>query len=1180
MHPLAAKIADLQRRLVWRERAVAVCAILAAAVATAIALGLLDYLLRISDRGVRVILTVTLLATTAYSFYRWWYVPRRHRQLGQLAVARRLEAHFPQLGDRVASALDFLGQPEDDASAGSAELRRAVVISADHELSQLPLDSLIDRRPLKRAATYAAIAFAIVALCGLLAGNSVRTAAVRLLAPLGTTEWPRTNHLEIRQTPRRLAVGQSFDAELTDAGGSLPDDVQIQYRTTSGGRSEIQSEPMNRVGDTFIARRDDVRQSFEFRAEGGDDHSMPWTKVEVVEPPRLASLKIVTHPPAYTGLPPAAAERHFEVFAGTGLEVSGESSEPLGAARIISGDKTVVATLRADAAGHERRGFAISPEAWTATQSGKYRLELETADGIAGTVVEGNLQVVPDTPPRVSWERPQDDLMVLSIATVPIEVAVKDNLAIARVELQYTRSDQRDAIPPPIELLGGPDVIAPADAIAAQQHGESREVKFDLSLEPLALSEGTQLVLNVLASDYRPGTGQTATPRRITIVSRDQLEARLAGQQAQLAQRLGEALKLQQATHDDVHGLEIQLRDAGQLATGDRDTLSTAELNQRRVGRSLVGTPDGIAAQAESMSAALDMNGITTGDLAQQMNDLKQALGALAAGPLPTAEQELSTARKTAEAEKDPQAAKTLASSLATAGSNQDQAIAAMQKLLGELSGAADFGQLVRDLTQLREDQLAHQKQARQAIGVDTLPLELRELSRQQRATLDKTASNEEALARRYERIEQAMDRLAGAAASRDATAERLSDAVELAKQLGITNLMRQAEQDLRGNRVGQAMEGETRAVDCLQELIDNLRERSHLKPEELVSKLRKAEQELAGLRAELAKLRAQLAEAEQQADKAGPQSLTSTSKGQQQLHDRIGQLARQLQQLQAGDASKSADEAGQKLADQISGQPAKSGAAQQAAQDLARAAQQLAARRAQAEEDLAREFLRRFQGELQTMIVDQQQVVDATTELATKLRDERPGRDNAKSNQTAMTKLAAKENRVAARAHDESELLAGLRVIGLALGKAANQLNAAADLLERQQLDVATLTTEQRALAQLQQIAAALEQAKQAAAANQSTPSPPGNSGGGNQPNKRPTIELFEAKLLRSLQVDLNDRTVGLQQTMTVNVPRTDESRADAIREAEELAAEQGHLAELVRELQTRDNKSDEQGH
>ena len=74
---------------------------------------------------------------------------------------------------------------------------------------------------------------------------------------------------------------------------------------------------MNRVGDVMVARRENVRESFAFRAEGGDDHTMRWLDVEVVEPPQLESLSITVHPPAYTGLPPAPAERHLEVLAGT-----------------------------------------------------------------------------------------------------------------------------------------------------------------------------------------------------------------------------------------------------------------------------------------------------------------------------------------------------------------------------------------------------------------------------------------------------------------------------------------------------------------------------------------------------------------------------------------------------------------------------------------------------------------------------------------------------------------------------------------------------------------------------------------------------------------------------------------------------------------------------------------------
>jgi hypothetical protein len=120
-----------------------------------------------------------------------------------------------------------------------------------------------------------------------------------------------------------------------------------------------------------------------------------------------------------------------------------------------------------------------------------------------------------------------------------------------------------------------------------------------------------------------------------------------------------------------------------------------------------------------------------------------------------------------------------------------------------------------------------------------------------------------------------------------------------------------------------------------------------------------------------------------------------------------------------------------------------------------------------------------------------------------------------------------------------------------------------------------ATQDAEQQGLARLEQIAAAFEQAKQAAG-NQSGGS--GNSNGGGNQAKRPIIELFEAKLLRSLQADLRERTASLEQKIAASGVQTGESRSAAEREAEDLAAEQGRLAELVEQLRTRDNENDDQ--
>ena len=135
-----------------------------------------------------------------------------------------------------------------------------------------------------------------------------------------------------------------------------------------------------------------------------------------------------------------------------------------------------------------------------------------------------------------------DDLFVLPRAVVPIEVVVKDDLAIARVDLIYDRNDksivERRAQPTetPITLYRGPEnPPAVAQKVDGSPRGESRIVKYSWDLDPLQVPPGAILTMQVEASDYRPATGRTVGPRRISIITPAELDARLADRQLQIA---------------------------------------------------------------------------------------------------------------------------------------------------------------------------------------------------------------------------------------------------------------------------------------------------------------------------------------------------------------------------------------------------------------------------------------------------------------------------------------------------------------------------------------------------------------------------------------------------------------------------------------------------------------------
>ncbi len=233
--------------------AVAACWISATAIAAALVLGLADYLVRLSDPGLRIMSTAALVVAVVWAAHRWWYLPQRQR-LVPLVVARRVEARFPQLRDSLASAVEFLRQSETDETAGSAQLRRLVIAEAHNAIESIPMDDVIERGPLRKAAASVVVAVVAASICVALDAGAVRTALARLAAPLGAAQWPRQHHLVFRDVPTRLAAGQAFEVALVDTAGKLPDDVRIQFGVAHNGGRKVTSEPMMRAGDTMIAR--------------------------------------------------------------------------------------------------------------------------------------------------------------------------------------------------------------------------------------------------------------------------------------------------------------------------------------------------------------------------------------------------------------------------------------------------------------------------------------------------------------------------------------------------------------------------------------------------------------------------------------------------------------------------------------------------------------------------------------------------------------------------------------------------------------------------------------------------------------------------------------------------------------------------------------------------------------
>ena len=242
-----------------------------------------------------------------------------------------------------------------------------------------------------------------------------------------------------------------------------------------------------------------------------------------------------------------------------------------------------------------------------------------------------------------------------------------------------------------------------------------------------------------------------------------------------------------------------------------------------------------------------------------------------------------------------------------------------------------------------------------------------------------------------------------------------------------------------------------------------------------MVDKLKQAEQKLDALRQQLAGLQQQIAQAERPPNAANPEQLRKLNDQQQNVRRDIEQLARELERLQAADASKSTQSAAsdlnnrppnQQKRDANAGRPSSSSQVKKAEQNLEQAAKQLAQRRQQAEDDLQLEIVRRFQTDLGEMVKRQQAVIKNTAQLDA---SRRPPTALSAEQIKSVADLADQERQLADQAKEHSELLFGLGAVRVSLEEAERRLAAAGKLLGERQTGLPTQQAEQLALTRLE---------------------------------------------------------------------------------------------------------------
>ncbi len=1196
-HPLQQRIGVLRSRAVRLLAIRGLSAMVAAVLATVIALGWLDYWLRFRDRGVLVVFAVAVLGVFIWT---GWAAARRwlNARLSDTNVALHVEACFPAVKDRLASAVEFLRQPEDDASAGSAALRRTAIAQAVAASEDLDFDAAIDRRPALRSAL-AALAVGLVA-AGLVVfdAGAARTALARLAFPLGTANWPQRTHLAVCQPDGPIFVyrGQALEVEVYDTKDApLPPDCRIHYRLVDAqGATKEETEPMQLLGQKMLARRENVRSALEFRCTGGDDRHMGWIEVRVVEPPEppaVRGLTLTITPPAYTNWPPEQREAASTrpLLAGSRVRLAGRATKRLKPASRLRLDDGRSLPLEIDGDGltfHVGRALpgasAEAAQGLIVEKSTGYTFHLVDVDGVEGGDDENwQLRVLADAPPNVSIEQPGGDLFVTAKAVVKLRVRAVDDMALRQVSLVLRPSDAK-AKEKTISLRESPDRPSPSSAgtFGTGAAGEQATIEQVLELSEFPLAPGMQLTCQAVATDYHAQVGRS-DPRALIVITPDQLLERMAVRQSRILAELGRVLQLQREIRSQVRTLEIRLPETTALKQADIECLQAAEFSQREVARSLTSGSDGLPVMVLELLADLKNNRVNNPDFERRLDGLLTEFNRLNRELLPPIATELTAAIKGAQirlqSETRPAGRDTEGQShLAAAGGYQQQVIASLEDVLARLRQWDDYRRFHREWVQLLRDQ---EETARKTavLGAQTVGRDLKELSMEETADLKILAERQLELARRETRLEEEMEQtVASLGQSEPLAAGTLTDAVAEARRLAIAADMSAAGGKIQNNGLGQLPAEQQRILQNVQEVLDILANNRPQELDRLFKKLGAADKDLEALRQRHEGLRRQIDEcagaagqpvSNRDAQKAKLQGL---ARQQEELAKQTRQFARRLERLLAEEAAKAADKAAERMqecgraGDAGDGQGACRGA-REAGTALDDALRSLRQKRFEIEVQLAMEQQSRLQDTIKHLYGQEEEIAKETREFAALER----GGELTRAQTSGVLELAHQQDLLRDETGRVVQSLDAANVFRLALETVAAPMARAVALLQQRQTGPATQQAEQGVIDRLKLILTAMEAEEPGKVEEKDPGKGPGGGDPGNQqgndrngvPNG--VLPLAQLKLLKLLQENLNLRTTQLRQQEAAGKPA-----AELRDEYARLSEEQGRLAELTFQL------------
>ncbi|MHC4953124.1 MAG: hypothetical protein ACYTGZ_04485 [Planctomycetota bacterium] len=500
------------------------------------------------ETGARVFILLAMLAALGYS--AWRFLARRLGKVpGEDPLAIAVERQFPELGDRLISALQLAREIDPERYGMSPQLVQDAIKEAIEPAEKVRFSEILASGRVMRNATLGIVALLLLAGAAAADRESASIWFQRNVM-LRSVRWPQKTYLIVdpERFPdgvARIVRGEDIVVTAQSVGEVHPDRVFIVYRdeTSGGRRGEESRATMKADVDNHVYRFEfkEVGFPITFHLEGGDEETDEY-RIELMEAPEVDKFEIRVGFPEYAGREPVTVDLTHgdpEMLRGGRVFVKGTSTKPLASAEVVLGDGNE-STVTAELTGPHSFEVSFSPD-----ETVLAGVRLRDKDGLSNPSLAPRflVRVVEDRAPRVRLQKRGIGSMVVEGAVLPYHIQIRDDVRAVSGNVIVRKTALDGAAPKPQVIT------IPADQLGVDE----AELNGRVEIGSLNVGPGTFLTFNahVLDNAQPEAHEGKSDPVSVKVVTLEELLQDLLRRQHLLRQRFQDLIKAEEALQDD-----------------------------------------------------------------------------------------------------------------------------------------------------------------------------------------------------------------------------------------------------------------------------------------------------------------------------------------------------------------------------------------------------------------------------------------------------------------------------------------------------------------------------------------------------------------------------------------------------------------------------------------------------